>query len=152
MTLGVPTPGFAVRGLLLDGERKAIEPLAQRVPRGSVQALQQFVGPESVDEAVTAAKSAGAILLDSGNQRTAVKELGGTGRTHDWAVSRRIREAVSVPVFLAGGLNPGNVREALRQVGPFALDVCSGVRSDGALDRNKLQEFFRQIGGDVTPA
>jgi phosphoribosylanthranilate isomerase len=57
-----------------------------------------------VDEAVAVAPRVDALLLDSGNPALAVKELGGTGRRHDWALSRRIREAVPVPVFLAGGL------------------------------------------------
>jgi phosphoribosylanthranilate isomerase len=133
-------------------ERGTHRDLRAALPGVAIVQVVHVVGPESLDEAMNAAESADALLLDSGNQRTAVKELGGTGRTHDWAISRRIREAVRVPVFLAGGLNPGNVREAVREVGPFALDVCNGVRSGGALDRDKLQEFFRQIGGGVTPA
>src|SRR3954447_12282107 len=95
-------------------------------------------GPESVDEAREVAPHVNAILLDSGNPSAAVKELGGTGRVHDWEVSRRIREAVPVPVYLAGGLRPDNVAEAVARVGPFGLDVCSGVRSDGRLDPAKL--------------
>ncbi|HYP29553.1 MAG TPA: phosphoribosylanthranilate isomerase [Blastocatellia bacterium] len=102
-------------------------------------------GEESVDEALAAASRVDAILLDSGNPVLKVKELGGTGRTHDWALSRRIRERASVPVFLAGGLNPGNVAEAIRQVGPFGVDLCSGVRTGGRLDEVKLSSFFRQV-------
>src|SRR4051812_12436833 len=95
-------------------------------------------GPESVDEAREVAPRVNAILLDSGNPSAAVKELGGTGRVHDWELSRRIREAVDVPVYLAGGLRPDNVAEAVARVGPFGLDVCSGVRTDGRLDSAKL--------------
>ena len=95
-------------------------------------------GPGSVDEAREVAPHVNAILLDSGNPSAAVKELGGTGRVHDWEVSRRIREAVGVPVYLAGGLRPENVAEAVARVGPFGLDVCSGVRTDGRLDPTKL--------------
>jgi phosphoribosylanthranilate isomerase len=102
-------------------------------------------GPESVEEAVGVAPQVDAMLLDSGNQSLPVKELGGTGRTHDWALSRRIRESVGVPVFLAGGLNASNVAEAVRQVGPFGVDVCSGVRTGGKLDERKLADFFRSI-------
>jgi len=80
--------------------------------------------------------------LDSGNQSLPLKELGGTGRTHDWTLSRRIRESVQVPLFLAGGLNGSNVADAVRQVGPFGLDVCSGVRTNGELDGAKLKAFF----------
>jgi phosphoribosylanthranilate isomerase len=74
-----------------------------------------------------------------------VKELGGTGRTHDWALSRTIRERIGVPLFLAGGLTPENVGQAIEEVGPFGLDVCSGVRTEGKLDAAKLKRFFAAI-------
>jgi phosphoribosylanthranilate isomerase len=96
----------------------------------------------SVDEAVRAAPHVDALLLDSGNPQLAVKELGGTGRVHDWSLSRVIREAVDVPVFLAGGLRPLNVRDAIEAVGPFGLDVCTGVRTDGRLDPEKVAAFM----------
>jgi phosphoribosylanthranilate isomerase len=102
-------------------------------------------GPGSVDEAVAIAPEVDAILLDSGNLALAVKELGGTGRRHDWSLSRRIREEVPVPVFLAGGLRPENVGEAIAEVGPFALDVCSGVRTGGRLDEGKLGRLWDAI-------
>lgn len=102
-------------------------------------------GPESLDEAAAIAPNVDALLLDSGNPSLPVKELGGTGRTHDWKVSRKICETVDVPVFLAGGLNPGNVVEALEQVGPFGVDVCTGLRRDGKLVEDLLADFFRRI-------
>ena len=71
--------------------------------------------------------------------------LGGTGRTHDWTISGRIVAGVEKPVFLAGGLNPENVREALEIVQPFGLDICSGVRTDGSLDERKLSKFLEQV-------
>jgi phosphoribosylanthranilate isomerase len=111
---------------------------------GLVQVVH-VTGSESLAEAVTAAPGVDALLLDSGNQAAAVKELGGTGRRHDWRISREIREAVPVPVFLAGGLNPGNVAEAIAEVGPFALDLCSSVRTDGHLDPRKLDAFFAAV-------
>ena len=104
-------------------------------------------GPESVDEAISVAPHVDAILLDSGNQSLAIKELGGTGRTHDWTLSRKIREAIGVPLFLAGGLNPANVAAAIREVQPFGIDVCSGLRTEGALDPQKLSNFIRAIRG-----
>ena len=104
-------------------------------------------GPESVAEAIEIAPQVDALLLDSGNQSLTVKELGGTGRVHDWSISRKIREAADIPVFLAGGLNPTNVLQAIREVGPFAVDVCSGVRTDGALDETKLAAFFQAVCG-----
>jgi phosphoribosylanthranilate isomerase len=99
-------------------------------------------GPGSVDEARAAAPLVDTILLDSGNPTLAIKELGGTGRVHDWAISRRIRESVGVPVLLAGGLHPGNAREAYDRVLPAGLDVCSGLRLNGRLDAGKLRGFF----------
>jgi phosphoribosylanthranilate isomerase len=108
---------------------------------GLVQVIH-VTGPESVDEAVGVARYVDALLLDSGNPSLAVKELGGTGRCHDWAISRRIREVVEVPVYLAGGLRPENVREAIAAVGPFGLDLCTGVRTNGQLDSQKLAAFM----------
>jgi phosphoribosylanthranilate isomerase len=102
-------------------------------------------GEKSLDEAQRIAPEVDALLLDSGNPNLAVKELGGTGRTHNWAVSRRIVESVTVPVFLAGGLKPENVREAIEAVQPFGLDLCSGVRTEGKLDPMKLEKFFEAV-------
>jgi phosphoribosylanthranilate isomerase len=111
---------------------------------GLVQVIH-VEGPAALDEALAAAPGVDALLLDSGRPSLAVKELGGTGRRHDWAVSRSIREAVPVPVFLAGGLSPENLDEAVEAVGPFALDVCSGVRTGGVLDPAKLDRFFEAL-------
>jgi phosphoribosylanthranilate isomerase len=102
-------------------------------------------GVEAIDEAVAVAPFVNAILLDSGNQALPVKELGGTGRTHDWSISKKIRERLDVPVFLAGGLNASNVAEAIKEVTPFGVDVCSGVRTDGKLDEVKLSNFFASV-------
>ena len=105
-------------------------------------------GPGSLEEAEAVAPHVDALLLDSGNPTLEVKELGGTGRRHDWELSRRIRAAVDVPLFLAGGLRPDNVREAVETVGPFGLDVCSGLRSGAGfdLDPNKLERFMEAAG------
>jgi phosphoribosylanthranilate isomerase len=103
-------------------------------------------GEESVKEAAAVARDVDALLLDSGRPDRPVKELGGTGRRHDWRISKRIREEVAIPVYLAGGLDAGNVREAIDTVGPFALDVCSGVRTDGRLDPLRLRAFFDAAG------
>jgi phosphoribosylanthranilate isomerase len=102
-------------------------------------------GEESLEEALSVAPHVDALLLDSGNQRLAVKLLGGTGRTHDWRISRRIVEQVKKPVFLAGGLKPENALDAIEQVSPYGLDICSGVRTNGKLDERKLSAFFEQV-------
>jgi len=119
--------------------------LRAALPGVSLVQVVHVRGEESFEEAVQVARHVDALLLDSGNQSLAVKELGGTGRTHDWRVSRRVVEASPVPVFLAGGLRPENVAEAVSTVRPFGLDVCSGVRTDGRLDAEKLRRFFGQI-------
>lgn len=102
-------------------------------------------GEASYDEAMAAARDADALLLDSGNPALRVKELGGTGRVHDWAISKRICADAAVPVFLAGGLHPGNVAEALDLTGATGVDICSGVRTDGKLDREKLARFIDAV-------
>lgn len=114
---------------------------------GGVKLVQviHVTGEESLDEALRIAPEVDALLLDSGNPNLAVKELGGTGRTHNWTISRRIVESVPVPVFLAGGLKPENVRAAVEAVQPFGLDLCSGVRTGGRLDPYKLERFFAAL-------
>lgn len=116
------------------------------LPHVKLVQVIHVMGDESVDEACELASHVDAILLDSGNPKLAVKELGGTGRRHDWQLSRRIVETCGRPVFLAGGLNAANVREAIDTVQPFGLDLCSGVRTEGKLDLAKLEMFFRAVG------
>ena len=102
-------------------------------------------GEESITEAKNVEQFVDVLLLDSGNQKLKVKELGGTGRTHDWTISRKIRDAVSLPVYLAGGINVYNVLDAVREVEPFGIDLCSGVRTENKLDETMLKEFFNSI-------
>ncbi len=120
--------------------------LRRALPGIALVQVIHVAGEESIDEARAAAPHVDAILLDSGNQKLAVKELGGTGRTHDWGISRRIRETCGRPLFLAGGLKAENVRDAIDQVRPFGLDICSGVRQDGKLDAVRLRAFFAAAG------
>lgn len=119
--------------------------LKEALPGISVVQVVHVTGPESVEEAARVAEHVDAILLDSGNQKLTVKELGGTGRTHDWRLSRAIRERIDIPLFLAGGLTPENVGRAIDEVRPFGLDVCSGVRTGGKLDETKLKNFFAAV-------
>ena len=131
--------------------------LCDRLPRGSHRRLRRALprirlvqvvhvtGAASVAEALAVAEEVDALLLDSGNQALEVKELGGTGRTHDWRISRQIVERSPVPVFLAGGLRPDNVFEAVTQVRPYGIDLCSGVRRDDQLDRARLGNFFTEV-------
>ena len=119
--------------------------LRRAMPGIALVQVIHVTGPESVDEARSIAPMVDAILLDSGNQSLAVKELGGAGRIHDWTISKKIRESIDKPLFLAGGLNASNVSEAIEQVRPFGLDVCSGVRTQGRLDEEKLADFVISI-------
>lgn len=123
-------------------EAGAHRELRAKLPEIKLVQVIHVKGAESMDEAVAVAGDVDALLLDSGNPNLAVKELGGTGRRHDWSLSRRIVELSPVPVYLAGGLNASNVRKAIETVRPFGVDVCSGVRTDGRLDEAKLAAFM----------
>jgi len=119
--------------------------LKEALPGVKIVQVIHVIDEKSVDEALEISGMVDAILLDSGNPNLKIKELGGTGRVHNWKLSRKIREGSKCPVFLAGGLNPGNVRQAIVEVNPFAVDVCSGVRTNGKLDREKLGRFFAEV-------
>jgi len=119
--------------------------LRAELPGISLVQVVHVTGPEAIDEALAVAPHVDAILLDSGNQSLKVKELGGTGRTHDWSLSRTIRQSISVPLYLAGGLKPANVCAAIEAVEPFGIDVCSGLRTEGHLDQSKLFSFFASL-------
>src|SRR6266566_3278963 len=119
--------------------------LRDALPGISIVQVIHVRDDEALQQSVAVAPDVDAILLDSGNPSLSIKVLGGTGRAHDWAVSRKIRDSVDVPVFLAGGLNPENVRKAIDQVAPFGVDVCSGLRTNGELDETKLAHFMRAV-------
>jgi phosphoribosylanthranilate isomerase len=120
--------------------------LRQALPGIKLVQVIHVAGDESVGEAVAAAAHADALLLDSGQPHAAIRVLGGTGRVHDWAVSRRIVEAAPCPVFLAGGLRADNVGRAIAAVRPFGVDVCTGVRrTDYTLDPTRLEPFVAAV-------
>jgi phosphoribosylanthranilate isomerase len=123
--------------------------LREALPAVTLVQVVHVDGDEAVARAVAASRHVDAILLDSGNQKLAVKELGGTGRRHDWTISRRIRDAIGVPLYLAGGLTAANVAEAIATVDPYGLDVCSGVRTEGRLDGSKLARFVAAARGEA---
>jgi phosphoribosylanthranilate isomerase len=127
-------------------ERGCFEDLRTALPGVSIVQVIHITGDESIDEACRVAElGVDALLLDSGDQRLPVKVLGGTGRTHDWTLSRKIRESVNVPLFLAGGLRVENVARAIEEVRPFGVDVCSGLRTNGELDEVKLTHFMNEV-------
>nr|WP_259016350.1 phosphoribosylanthranilate isomerase [Emticicia fluvialis] len=115
------------------------------IPAVKIVQVIHVIDESTIDEALAIAESVDALLLDSGNPNLSVKELGGTGRVHNWDLSRKIVEQSRVPVFLAGGLNATNVRAAIDRVQPYGLDLCSGVRTNGSLDLFKLETFFNEV-------
>ncbi len=115
--------------------------IREALPSVKIVQVIHVIDSESVDLAISLSGNVDALLLDSGNPNLRIKELGGTGRVHNWKLSRQIRDNSKCPVILAGGLNPDNVRQAIEEVKPFAIDVCSGVRTNGVLDKNKLSAF-----------
>ncbi len=119
--------------------------LKNALPVVNIVQVIHVSGEDSLTGGIHNSYSADALLLDSGNQKLAVKELGGTGRTHNWEISRKIVESVNVPVYLAGGLNPENIVEAINAVNPFGVDICSGVRTNGKLDEKKLGDYISKI-------
>lgn len=142
----VRSAGTGVVQIVDRPEPGAYAALRRLIPATRLVQVIHVTGPAAVDEAMEVAPLVDAILLDSGRPDLAVKELGGTGRPHDWRISRRIRDAVGVPILLAGGLRADNVREAIETVEPFAVDVCSGIRTGPFLDEKKLSAFMDAAG------
>jgi phosphoribosylanthranilate isomerase len=126
--------------------------LREALPGISIVQVIHVRDDDALRQSIAVAGAVDAVLLDSGNPSLSTKELGGTGRAHDWAVSRRIRDSVGVPIFLAGGLNSENVGKAITQVAPFGVDVCSGLRTSGHLDETKLAAFMLAVRGTAVPA
>jgi phosphoribosylanthranilate isomerase len=119
--------------------------IRRETPRIGIVQVVHVRDKGSVEEAVELSELVDALLLDSGDSKLEIKELGGTGRVHDWQLSRAIVERADCPVFLAGGIDAGNVRSALELVKPFGIDLCTGVRTDGALDKSKLAALTQAL-------
>lgn len=119
--------------------------IRQAIPLVKIVQVIHVLNEKQIDEALEVEPWIDAILLDSGNPNLKVKILGGTGNQHDWKLSRKIREAVKKPVFLAGGINAKNVQQAIDEVNPYGLDLCSSVRTNGQMDVSKMDIFFRAI-------
>ena len=115
------------------------------MPAIKIVQVIHVINEKTIDEAIRISYYVDALLLDSGNPNLEIKELGGTGRVHNWTLSKKMVEQSKVPVFLAGGITSENVRRAIEQVQPFGLDLCSGVRTDKKLDPRKLEAFFNNV-------
>lgn len=119
--------------------------IKDELPNVKIVQVIHVTGEESIGQALSVQEYADALLLDSGNPKAAIKTLGGTGNVHNWDISHKLVKAVNIPVFLAGGLNAGNVKEAIERVQPFGVDICSGVRTNGKLDAVKLRDFVKAV-------
>ena len=122
-----------------------IEPDAVRAVKALMFYLKIYVavhaGSDAYEKAKSFGDSADAILLDSPKSETGAR--GGSGKTHDWTASREIVDSLSLPVILAGGLNPENIADAIRAVQPYAVDVNSGVSNpDGTKDLERVRLFI----------
>lgn len=126
-------------------ENRDYEQIKNELPHVKIVQVIHVLDDKSVAEAIGVSGYVDAVLLDSGNPNLETKELGGTGRTHNWDLSRQIRDQIDIPVFLAGGINHNNVKQAIEHVQPFGVDLCSSVRTNGKLDENKLKLFFQTI-------
>ena len=124
--------------------------IREALPELKIVQVIHVTGEESIEQALQVQEHVDYILLDSGNPKAAIKTLGGTGNVHNWLISSELVKAVSVPVFLAGGLHAGNVRQAIETVQPYGVDICSGVRTEGKLHRQKLADFINAVR--TTPA
>ncbi len=124
--------------------------IREALPDLKIVQVIHVTGEESIEQALYVQEYVDYILLDSGNPKAAVKTLGGTGNTHNWNISSQLVKAVSVPVFLAGGLNAGNVGEAIRTVKPYGVDICNGVRTEGKLHKQKLADFVNAVHSSLS--
>ena len=119
--------------------------IREAIPNLQLVQVIHVLDEGSIKEAIEISEFVDAILLDSGNPNLPTKVLGGTGKTHNWDLSKKIREKISLPIFLAGGINKDNIKKAIEHVQPYGIDLCSSVRTNGQLDESKLEELFKAI-------
>ncbi len=119
--------------------------IKKALPNTKIVQVLHIIDKSSIEEAIEISNYVDALLLDSGNPTLRTKELGGTGRIHNWKISKSIVKKVNIPVFLAGGINTSNAEKAIKEVQPYGLDLCSGVRTNGKLDKQKLKSFFKIV-------
>ena len=138
----VNTTAIQIVDKLTKGTHKELK---AALPHIKIVQVLHILNQNSVDKARAISGQVDALLLDSGNPNLEIKELGGTGRIHNWELSKSIVEQVKIPVFLAGGINASNALKAIKHVKPYGLDLCSSVRTNGLLDVDKLAAFFSVI-------
>ncbi|MHC1631247.1 MAG: phosphoribosylanthranilate isomerase [Methanotrichaceae archaeon] len=116
-----------------------LKELQKRIPQKIVAATA--VHPDAEENLQVLADVADAVLLDTFKKG----KLGGTGEVHDWNVSAGLVRDLNVPVILAGGLDSENVAQAVKRVRPYAVDVSSGVETDGKKDCQKVNTFVKGV-------
>jgi phosphoribosylanthranilate isomerase len=121
------------------------ERLREKAPGIFIAQSVHVMGDEALDTAREIARHVDALVLDSGDSEPPFRWQNPAGQTHDWELSRRISDAIHLPILLAGGLTPDNVGQAIRVVRPYGVDVCSGVRKDGGLDQSLLVAFLEAV-------
>jgi phosphoribosylanthranilate isomerase len=119
--------------------------IREAIPHVKLVQVIHVLDEKAVQEAIEISEWVDAILLDSGNPNLSTKVLGGTGKTHNWDLSKKIRENINIPTYLAGGINKDNIRMAIDHVQPYGIDLCSSVRTNGQLDERKLEELFKAL-------
>ena len=119
--------------------------IREAIPNVQLVQVIHVLDEGSIKAAIEISEFVDAILLDSGNPNLPTKVLGGTGKTHNWDLSKKIREEISLPVFLAGGINKDNIKKAIEHVQPYGIDLCSSVRANGQLDESKLEALFNTL-------
>jgi phosphoribosylanthranilate isomerase len=119
--------------------------IRESIPHVKLVQVIHVIDEKAVQEAIEISEWLDAILLDSGNPNLSTKVLGGTGKTHNWDLSKKIRENINIPTYLAGGINKDNIRKAIDHVQPYGIDLCSSVRTNGQLDERKLEELFKAL-------
>lgn len=123
-----------------DISEEEVEKIVKECPGVKLVRLIHVSSDGKVCTDISSMKYADYYLLDSFNLAT--NQVGGTGLTHDWKKSREIIESLDKPVFLAGGLTPENVEEAIRTAHPYGVDVNSGCKnSSGVKDADKVFDF-----------
>ncbi|NQU36975.1 MAG: phosphoribosylanthranilate isomerase [Actinobacteria bacterium] len=125
----------------------AVSELRALLPAVQLLKVVHVEGSESLDLAAAYVRCCDALLLDTAVRSRDGDSLGGTGTPHDWSISRKIVETSPIPVYLAGGLNPGNVEAAISAVRPYGVDVCSGLRRDGRLSPSLVSDFVGKATG-----
>lgn len=119
--------------------------IREAIPNVQLVQVIHVLDEGSIKEAIEISEFVDAILLDSGNPNLPTKVLGGTGKIHNWDLSKKIREKISLPIFLAGGINKDNIKKAIESVQPYGIDLCSSVRTNGQLDESKLEALFNAL-------